>query len=530
MAPLATPDIAETIPVNAQIILYASTALDPDSVNSRSVYLEDEEGRKLISDVTLLDRQIIIQPKVYLPAEETLHIIVTTEVETLSGAHLSEQLSLSFVSGDPSGDTTPPVYLGHNLSDSGATHPYSIFYFQFDEPISPLDLPGNIITVKHPDTLEVITGTISVMGSLLSFEPSTPLKTMEELGNDVGYDINVSLFGNIRDLSGNTYYDTDVQLSVIGASSAAPIVPVTSVNTNNYSTGSTVYSIEKLGNTLFVGGEERLHIVSYDLDSRSFTPLSTLSTPEMGAVYAISIDAGAKVLYLATSKGVVIVDVSDYHTPQQIGSYLTADPVYGVDYFNDHLYLAATLTGMIDLNISTPETPQHIHTYATQGTAFGVLSTPSTGYGDYASVSDFDNGMLLVNPDNNTTMDATFYDYIGQVRAVFRDQNNTSDYLALSSVGGVFRYNLGSTPPPNMDLLLSLPSYAYKLVSRRDLIFYVSLKHMGIALVDYRDVPTIMNIYDPSFETTTFTAVSDGVTEHLIIPDAQGALHAIEPN
>ena len=518
-----------TVPITAQIILYASTPLNPATVTASNVYIQNDAGERLSALVTLNAQSIIIQPTVYLTPNSTFQIIITTALQNRVGAHLSQPLSIPFSSGDTIGDTTPPVLLGNSFHNNGdQIHPNTTLYFQFDEPISPLSVTDDTIRVYIPDPLERVPGTIGVRGSLLYFKPSVPFSELTSPNTDAGYGIYLDTNGTITDLSGNVNTDAEQYFEDYPDLTAPPLRQVPFVNTNTYNYSGNVYAIENIGSTLLIGGSNGLQLCNYDAELGKFTPLSSLNTTAMGTIYSISIESGLKQLYLATSKGVVIIDINDFNAPKQLGFYTTTAPVYGVDRFNDHLYLAATLNGMIDLNISNPASPQVISTYPTQGIAFSVLSTPSAGYGDYISLSDFNNGMILVDPTYNSTMNAIFGEFFGQIRSIVQDKNSTVNYLALSSVGGVYRYDLQSTPPPYLSLMLRLPSYAYKILSRSDKQFYVSLKDMGITLVDYQIEPTLMKFFNVPFEITTYGYVTNGVIEHLIITDEQGVLYAID--
>jgi len=531
LAPVSSTGVSEVIPVNAQIILHVSSEIDPQSLTQESLYIEDSQHNRLFSEISLTAQTILLKPLRYLPPDADLFIIATTSIQTREGKSLSKEVRLSFRSGPATGDTTPPLYLGDSFSyNANPIHPDTVLYFQFDEAISPLGVTDDTIRVYIPDPLERVPGTVGVLGSLLYFRPDQPFSKLTSPNTDAGYGIYLDINGSLTDLSGNVNSDAQRYFEVYADTLAAPLEPVLPINTDTYDYDGTVYSIENNGSTLFLGGDRGLQLCHYDSTVHSFTPLSTLMTPEMGEIYAISQDSELPHLYLATSKGVAIIDISDLKEPEQIGFYPTETPVYGVDRFREHLYLAATLSGMVDLNISTPSTPRLINTYPTQGIAFSVLSTPSSGYGDYVSLSDFDKGMVLVDPANDIVMNATFNEFYGQIRAIIPDQNDTTSYLALSSVGGVYRYDLQVTPPPLMSLLLRLPSYAYKIISRRDQKFYVSLKGMGIALIDYQAAATITRIFTPPFEVTSFAYITEGMTGYLIIPDKEGALHVINAN
>ena len=529
-APAFTPNIeTSTVPITAQIILYASTQLNPITVTESSVYIQNDAGERLSASVTLNAQSIIIQPTVYLTPNSKFQIIITTALQNRIGAHLSQSLSIPFLSGDTIGDTIPPVLLGNSFHNNGdQIHPNTTLYFQFDEPISPLSVTDDTIRVYIPDPLERVPGTIGVTGNLLYFKPSIPFSELTSPNTDAGYGIYLDTNGTITDLSGNVNIDAEQYFEDYPDLTAPPLRQVPFVNTNTYNYSGNVYAIENIGSTLFIGGSNGLQLCNYDAELGKFTPLSSLNTTAMGDIYSISIESSLEQLYLATSKGVVIIDINDLNAPKQLGFYTTTAPVYGVDRFNDHLYLAATLDGMIDLNISNLASPQVISSYPTQGTAFSVLSTPSAGYGDYVSLSDFDNGMILIDPTYNSTMDAIFGEFSGQIRSIIQDKNSAVNYLALSSVGGVYRYDLQSTPPPYLSLMLRLPSYAYKILSRSNQQFYVSLKDMGIALVDYQVDPTITKLFNVPFEITTYGYVTNGVIEHLIVTNEQGVLYAID--
>jgi len=531
-APSLAATSMSTVPVNAKLVLGVSTALDPSTVNTETIYLKDSIGRKVHIYVTLEGQHIIISPRTYLIPQEQYNIVVTTDVKTTAGKHLSEITALTFRSGSGTGDTTPPQYLGSNLQN-GSIHPKSLIYFQFDEPISPI-VPTNIVTITHPVTGENISGEVHVEGTLLYFKPDTPFRTAKDLldneGTDVGYTVALALSGIISDLSGNYSTEPDTSIGVIGLDDAPSPTLTPLIATNKYDTNSRVLTMEHIASTLLIGTDNGLHICDYDLDTKHFTPRAVLSDTSLGTVYAIRIDTLHKRLYLGTSKGASIVDIQDLSNPFIIAYYNTNAPVYDVDYVQDHLFLAATLEGVIDLNISTISTPHLIANYNTTDVAFGLLLTPRSGFGDEISIADYQGGLKVVNPANEIMQNASFASFSGQIRSLIQDQNSSIQYLALSSIGGLFSYNLQSTAPPYLQLVadLSFPSYATKVISNPDKTAYINFKYLGIALINYQSAAQFDQFYKMPFEIATFTKMESSTHRNLVLADPKGVLYAID--
>ena len=194
------------------------------------------------------------------------------------------------------------------------------------------------------------------------------------------------------------------------------------------------------------------------------------------------------------------------------------------------LYSILEILNTPEINISTIETPQFINQYNTIGIAFDVMFTPDSGYGDFIHIADYANGLGLFRDTLAPPEEGSFSTFPGQIRSLLRDQNSSTQYIALSSIGGFYTYDLQSTPPPSMIRKSLFPSYAIQAVSNSNLTAYINLKYMGIGLLDYSSAVSgalFTNFYAVPFEISTFTKIAMDGYEHLILVDPNGTFHAI---
>lgn len=92
LAPAFAPVSTTPVPVNAQLILHASAALDPATVNESSVYIQNTLRERQDAYITLLGQDILVKPKVYLTAFTDFEIVITTALTNTTGTHLAKTI------------------------------------------------------------------------------------------------------------------------------------------------------------------------------------------------------------------------------------------------------------------------------------------------------------------------------------------------------------------------------------------------------------------------------------------------------
>ena len=379
LAPSLAPNHNTNIPVNSILLLDVSTTLDPSSITDTTVYIQDVHGNHHPSDISLVStqNQIVIQPKVYLSGSSAFEIVVTTQVITTAGEHLTQNSRTSFVTGVAI-DTTAPTLVGTLPQDGEIDmERFGIIYFQFSEPLSPL-IDSNLIRMY--DTLNDIniTGTIKRSDRHLSFTPESNLS----YGVPYRVELNTS---SITDMSSNNFSGQAIETIDFNVTTTVPLdwIKTYKETTKMFNTSNTVNCIYDNNWTLYIGHENGLSIVTFDVNDTNFTASSfnfnsQLTALEIGSVYDINFNLTTKRAYLATSKGIYIVDINDRSNIFVVTSYLTTDdnttvPIYGINLVGDNLYLAATTLGLIDLNISDEQNITVIFNRNTNGIAFDVI-------------------------------------------------------------------------------------------------------------------------------------------------------------
>ena len=516
LAPAFAPSaVTDSVAVNAQLILYASSTLEPSTVNESSVFIQSASGVRHAAYITLVGQDIIVQPKVYLTPNTKFEIVATTAIASTNGAHLTNNAVVFFTSGNPSLDVTAPTITSSLPHDSvnSAHELFTKIYFQFDEPISPLNTNNNTITVTATNIDINISGTVNVSGSLISFTPD------QNIPND---DTNWNIFLNLNDISdlaGNgpatvTSVSNDVNKSFWSSVTLAP----KPLSVNSYNLGTAVNCIESSDNLLFIGSNDGLYLMAFDSTTTIFSPKSHLDQASIGMVYSIDINATTNRAYIGSTTGLFIIDISDSARPLIISHYPTTYPVYGVDQNGTDLYLAASLQGFIILDMTDETTlTEKYPTSTTLGTAFDVLS--------------FDTGILLVEYDQGMSN----YGFTGKLadqypfttthlRSLLAIPNHNYIYMA-AGIGGVYSVDPASTLTPTP--VQQMPSYTTKLVTDGALV-YSNDYGTGIGVFSGSTSLNLLEYIPLDFDVVTITYTTDGSKKHLVLVGVDGRLYSIE--
>jgi len=148
------------------------------------VYIQNSVGERQPAYITLIDQDIIVQPKVYLTANTDFKLMATTAVASISGAHLTQNSVTSFTSGTAS-DFTAPTIVASLPAGPGTYEPFTKIYFQFSEAISPLDIDNSVITITDKTFGTDIPGIVRVSDSLISFTPYQDIPEIDTTWNIV---------------------------------------------------------------------------------------------------------------------------------------------------------------------------------------------------------------------------------------------------------------------------------------------------------------------------------------------------------
>jgi len=395
------PKVTDTVPVNSRIILDINTSLNTATVNDATIYIHEiNSSQKHPINVLLQKKKIIIKPIVYLNPTTHYEVVVTTNVKTITGAQLSKNHIISFLTESAVDFDKPQLIVSLPLNGQYSVREYTNIILEFDEPLSPLSIDTNTISLKNID-FKPIPCDIKVSGALISCKPLTNLP-------DGNYSISVNS-NTIKDLAGNIASPiNNINFNV----TAREAGDLDSELIEGYDLNVTINNITSENNILFTGTEDGLYIIKYNttydsnynsnLDvNTSFTFLSHLSADILGSVYDIDTNLTTSRVYIASNTGISIVDISNINTPKLISFYPTKYPVYGIDANSTRLYVAASLEGFLGFDITDEKSPQLLFTRPTTSSAFDV-KIYDLGYMKGLILSDYANGIIKATVNGDT--------------------------------------------------------------------------------------------------------------------------------
>ncbi len=526
LAPAFAPGATVLVPVNSQLILHASATLDPSTVNENTIYIQNTFGERQDAYISLLGQDIIVKPKVYLTAFMDFEIVITTALVNSAGTHLAQTIVIPFSSDSPDGDTLPPVLVDHLAKDKGTIEPQTILYYQFSEPISPLNISDSIVSIVNSIGSHTIQGRAQVSGTLLIFTPNEPF-----ISNGDTYTITLDLNQTISDLAGNILSQSS-QIDSLSISSALPTTQK-SLHQNYYNSNSQVHCIESgpssssNSNLLYVGGTNGLEIIEFNLLTHSFTKRAQIDPNIVGAVYSIEINTASKRLYLGSSKGFSIYDIGETSNPIHLSTYQTTSPVYGAQILGDHAYLAASLQGVVDLNISNETVPSHIFTSSENGaTAFDI-----TIHSNNIIVADYDQELTTYDIDGISGQ-SWGQTNKGHVRTLLKHPSSSfpDTFLIASGIAGFKAFTLEVDANTYYNNYTPAPSYVSKVVANTNSSIYFNVANIGIAELSSTDYSHQGYLVpQPFIDTITFTQVNDSSFSniHLILVDNTGRIYSM---
>ncbi len=154
-------------------------------------------------------------------------------------------------------------------------------------------------------------------------------------------------------------------------------------------------------------------------------PSSPTALGSYGTFQANDIDIRGNYAYLATSAGIVILDISDVNSPSFVDIYNTASRVDGVTIVDDYLYVAGGSQGLMVFNITDSTNPELLDSIDTPGFAVRVEVRSN-----HAFVCDGTGGLRIidVNDPFNLTLSDALIEYNQSSNIFFLD-----DYAYLTN-------------------------------------------------------------------------------------------------
>ena len=510
------------MPATARLIILSDVALDPNSLSPNTVYIQAAAGRPAAS-VDLYDiegtQYIVVTPDAELEPFSTFNLVMTTDVSTTSGAHRSTNAVISFTTDK--GDITPPRIIGSlPQRDAQDVEPYTTIYFQFSESLSPLSLSGLDFNVTGSND-ELISGTISLSGALLSFVPDNTIAYDSD-----GYTVTLST-ATLQDYSGNIYKFTNSPYEQEDGTLQFNFLPVTPEYETPYNTFSPSKAdmtlsaqpncMKSVGYEVFIGTDNGLDILLYNPESSS-TPLalrSHLEDSQLGSVYSLDINLTTNRAYIGSSTGFSIVDISDLNNTSIISHWTNYGfPIYGLDILDGHAYLAGSSTGFVDLDISNENNPTQLNIekpYENNGDsnpfAFDIMVYDS----ETILAIDYSNGLYLT--DMGFSVFQLWTNTLqGQVHNIVPSSYNISAGIA----------GIGLTDNNNY---LPTASYITRIVEGGSYSVGI-VKDIGFLFFD-SDEGGIYEYIKTPFEVSMVGYIDtfDNGSLHLIVADDQGNLY-----
>ncbi len=100
-------------------------------------------------------------------------------------------------------------------------------------------------------------------------------------------------------------------------------------------------------------------------------------------------------LFVTTTNGLLIFDISEPGSPALKGRYKTPDRAQGIFVTNDIAYIATASSGLLIIDVKKPEKPMFLSAYDTPGSAYNVYVNGSTAY-----VADGESGLQIIDVSN----------------------------------------------------------------------------------------------------------------------------------
>ncbi len=219
-----------------------------------------------------------------------------------------------------------------------------------------------------------------------------------------------------------------------------------------------------------------------------------------------------KTLFVGTSKGLRILDVTDYNNVQIIGSYSTWDDIKGFVIKNNIAYLAVDRQGVILIDISNPRNPTFINSIGVRDRARGLDLLDS-----YLYVADAFSGLTVVDVNDIYSLNyASFLNTPGYAYAV--DVEPGRCYVA-DFEGGL---NVIDITQPTTPITIN----TYETNGRVQSIYvqenylYVTERFNGLRIISFDDPSNLVNV---SFIETPNDAISVCLNDSLaFVADGQG--------
>ncbi len=516
------------IPVNSRLVVTSSEALNPLTVNTANVLLfKDKEPVNI--KVHLVGQDIVVTPWVYLDDLSSYTLQITTGVTTNTGKSLTRSTYLYLESGSQLDFDAPTLI--KTLPDINQTYAmelYTHIYFKFSEPISPFLLPESYkITVNGFPDVNYTNSQFKISGDTLSIIPDFPFP----YETSITIELNTS---TLTDLAGNHFNGSSIITIYSGTVLTGSDTPKTLfeeregpanpgesfLSTLTFNTQRHINNLIINDNTLYIATQEGLLLLDFNAFTGEFTPQGSLDYDKVGYIYDVVLYQG-NILFLASSKGVITLDISNKKAPKILALYKSTSPVYALtmgDSSNDNtLYAAGTLKGLLLFGIDTAGIPHLSNTIDLNASLMDVSRNKDSDI----ILALYNHGAKLYEPTSSQVIPMPYTLPNDTFRQVTEQPTLSTNFFA-ADIGGVVALDPASSLYPRIEIPTA--SCVTKVEA-----YHANVKDIGLAGFFFDSVGQYATF---NFNIQTFTLKDYGSLQYtfIFLADDEGVIHIfLEP-
>jgi len=272
---------ATAVGVNSALTITFSEAMDPATISTATILLQDSTNSSLSGSVTYMDKVATFTPSDNLQGLASYTVTITTGVRDIAGNALATAYTSTFTTG-PAPDTTPPVVSSTSPANGETCVPIELpqLTASFSEAVSPQTVNTSTFLLK--DNLNnLIPGTASLdFSGLANFFPSSPLAGGSTYSGTLTTGL-TDLAGN--HLAGDYAWTFSTQANGVGTWNAT--------STLGASFGETAVWT---GKEMIVWGGSS-DAARYDPSADTWFPVSSSGAPEARS-YSVAVWTGSKMI------------------------------------------------------------------------------------------------------------------------------------------------------------------------------------------------------------------------------------------
>jgi hypothetical protein len=208
--------LATDVPINSEISVVFSAAMDPATVDNRSFTLS-HEAWPVAGKVELLNHRAVFTPAANLQEYSLYTARVSTAVRDLEGQSISDNYSWSFTTG--SADITPPQIVSSTPMDGAiGVSPLTGISVSFSEAMDPATLTSGTFSLRNDDLEAAVSGEVTYHAVIATavFQPAAALL--------FGTHYSATLSSSVTDLAGN-HLGVDYSWSFVTEAEIVPLPP-----------------------------------------------------------------------------------------------------------------------------------------------------------------------------------------------------------------------------------------------------------------------------------------------------------------